>query len=124
MSKIDITGMTRQELAALVAGKIDTASFRACYNRRDPAIRLFAVIAAGHPMPAVIATMLVPGQDTGTLFYERIIGFIQPMDAATGGINSPYPSVRRSFQIRIDDEVRAFYFPPVYFIQFTSERWE
>jgi hypothetical protein len=94
-----------------------------CYERRDPTIKLFAVIAKGHPMPEVIAELLKPEGGSCTPLIGNVVGFLPPMDELLASSNL-WASRRRFIEARIDLEVRAFYCPPLYFVQFTGRHWE
>src|ERR1035437_667128 len=63
------TYKTQEELLASVTSKIDKASFRQCYERRDPAIRFFVIVAPGHSLAAV-ASLLAEGATGGVALSQ------------------------------------------------------
>ena len=116
-----------------IATKIEKTAFKNCYWRRDPEIVSFAIL---HPFVdmAFIAASLVEGAprpgNLRSYFDNRMIQSVPAIQKLLADCNNPASpdhakaiETKRTLEKWMDHEVRAFYCPPCYFVQFTGKRW-
>ena len=116
---------TRNKLAATVASQIDKASFRQCYERNDPAIERFIVIAADACLADVGVRLRLNASALDELFANgQAVGIIGPLHEYLTGPAELKRNLRDYLAPRLDQEVRALYLPPYYLVQFTGKPWE
>jgi hypothetical protein len=128
------TFQTQQEVIQEIQQMIDPASFRQCYERRDPRIRQFVVVAPdcslaevaaqlfeGAPERKALADLTAEGKVTAVLPDVRLI--IEAL-ANPGGLTPEAKSLEAYLEPRMEREVEAFYSPPLYFVRFTGRPWD
>jgi hypothetical protein len=124
---------TQLELIEDIGTKIEKTAFKYCYWRRDPEIVSFAIL---HPFVdmAFIAASLVEGAprpgSMRSYFENRMIQSVPAIHKLMADCNNPAsPDHAKAIEIKktleewMDLEVRAFYCPPCYFVQFTGQKW-
>lgn len=121
------------ELIKDIATKIEKTAFKYCYWRRDPDIVSFAIL---HPFVdmAFIAASFVEGAprpgDVRKCYEYGMLSFVPAIQKLMGDCNDPAsPDHAKAIETKKvlerwrDEEVRAFYCPPCYFVQFTGQKW-
>ena len=122
------------ELIADIGTKIEKTAFKNCYWRQDPDIISFVVL---HPFVdmAFIAASFVEGAprlgDVRKYHENKMLEFVPAMQKLMADCDNPASpehkiavKTKKTLESWMDREVRAFYCPPCYFVQFTGRKWE
>ena len=122
------THKTQKDLMALAISKIDTTSFRKCYERNAPEIERFIVVAPDGCLAEIGAYFMKSTNYSRTLnkLFENghNLAIVGPISEFLTGPEELKRNLRDYLTPRLDMEVRALYLPPLYLVQFTGRRWE
>ena len=114
-----------KDLIAVIEANIHTVSFGQIYHRSDPAVKCFALVAPGHPLAGVVAS-LAGASLTNQLIAEMVSLIPTKDDLLAACEDDAQPSsymlaLRDYLNLRVVDKVRAIYLPPLHFIQFIHQ---
>jgi hypothetical protein len=125
---------TQAELVADIANKIEKTAFKNCYWRQDPSIESVVIVHHLLHMASIVASFVegAPDPDDVTQYFNTSVITIVPgihrLMADCKNPDSPDHKMavetKKTLESWMDVEVRAFYCPPCYFVQFTGRKWE
>ena len=125
---------TQAELIQNIETKIDKTAFQNCYCRRDTGIEFILIVHRSLHMASIAASFVegAPDPDNvkqylGTPVIEVVPGIHRLMADCKNPASPDHAKAvetRRTLESVMNHEVRVYYCPPCYFVQFTGRKWE
>ena len=95
---------TQKQLVDSIAGQIDAASFRQCYERRDSSVRFFVIVSSNCPMAEVVASLLEGSHKRRTLRdlgAEGVVNLIPTIYELLRNCAGPTASDNELYSLRV-----------------------